>query len=181
VTILRDSFAWDWRRPSAELTDHLPPVSDALANVLPDGFKTEICPTAADWWRCAASKLRMGKLMTIDYGLWADERFLPQRAPGTLRALTKHHLGDDVLANPGGQDLTAHVNFSPLVDAGLNAGLKTSMLAPQSKFLTNIVAQINLAPALFEPWDERRTRQFQTLAHPEHLGHKFRVLIQTRQ
>jgi SAM-dependent MidA family methyltransferase len=51
----------------------------------------------------------------------------------------------------------------------------------QSKFLTEILAQARSEPDAFAPWDERRTRQFQTLTHPEHLGHKFRVLVQTRQ
>jgi SAM-dependent MidA family methyltransferase len=72
------------------------------------------------------------------------------------------------------------VNFSALMEAGQAAGLRTEGLAPQSKFLTEILARTRLAPESFEPWNEKRTRQFQTLAHPEHLGHKFQVLVQAR-
>jgi SAM-dependent MidA family methyltransferase len=41
-----------------------------------------------------------GKLLTIDYGLTADELFSPARTNGTLRAYFRHHVSDDLLANP---------------------------------------------------------------------------------
>jgi SAM-dependent MidA family methyltransferase len=180
VTVQGAAFAWEWGPPAAELTNHLPRVPAALARVLPEGFMVEVSPAAVAWWRAAASRLRRGKLLTIDYGLVTEQRLEPQRAQGTLRAFTRHHAGADVLSQPGEQDLTAHVNFSALMEAGHAAGLRTAGLTRQSKFLTEIFTRTRLAPASFEPWDEKQTRQFQTLAHPEHLGHKFQVLIQTR-
>ena len=56
--------------------------------------------------------------MTLDYGLTAAEWISPDRTRGTLRAYFRHHVSDDVLANVGEQDLTAHVNFSCLQTAG---------------------------------------------------------------
>jgi SAM-dependent MidA family methyltransferase len=32
----------------------------------------------------------------------------------------------------------------------------------------------------FADWSASRTRQFQTLTHPEHLGRAFRVLVQSK-
>jgi len=180
VTVQGVDFAWVWQNPTAELANHLPRVPHALAGVLPDGFMVEVCPPAIAWWRGAASRLRRGKLLTIDYGLLTGEWFQPERAQGTLRAFTRHHPGVDVLGRPGEQDLTAHVNFSALMEAGQAAGLQTAELVRQSKFLTEIFARTRQAPASLAPWDEKRARQFQTLAHPEHLGHKFQVLVQTR-
>jgi SAM-dependent MidA family methyltransferase len=181
VVMRNESFALEWQSPSLELGPHLPEVPSALKSVLPEGFRVEICPASVAWWRCAASRLRRGKLMAIDYGLLAEERLQPERAKGTLRAFVRHHVAGDVLSQPGEQDLTAHVNFSALIDAGQAAGLRTTHFVRQSKFLTEILAQARSEPDAFAPWDERRTRQFQTLTHPEHLGHKFRVLVQTRQ
>ncbi len=180
VTVRDGAFAWEWRAPAAELTGHLPLAPCELAGVLPDGFMVEVCPAAAAWWRTAASRLGRGKLLTLDYGLTDGERFQPGRAQGTLRAFTRHHASGDLLSQPGEQDLTAHVNFSALMEAGRAAGLRTEGLAPQARFLTEIFARTRAAPASFEPWDGKRSRQFQTLAHPEHLGHKFQVLIQAR-
>jgi SAM-dependent MidA family methyltransferase len=180
VTIDGNGFAWLWLPPAAEWTEHWPQVPPALADVLPDGFMVEVGPAAAAWWRAAASSLRQGKLLTLDYGLKDGEWFQPGRAPGTLRAYSHHHASADLLSQPGEQDLTAHVNFSALMEAGHAAGLRTESLTTQSKFLTEIMIGTRLNTESFESWDQKNTRQFQTLAHPEHLGHKFQVLVQER-
>jgi len=155
---------------------HLP---SSLLAVLPDGYTIETCPAAESWWREAAGILERGKLMTIDYGLTADERFSPSRTRGTLRAYFRHHAGDDILANIGEQDLTAHVNFSAIQAAGESVGLRTEMFSTQSQFLTGILEKAS-KDNFFGEWTPAQARQFQTLTHPEHLGRAFRVLVQSR-
>ncbi len=179
VTVEGGAFAWERHSPGAELMGLMPQVPVELAGVLPEGFTVEICPAAAAWWRTAAFRLRRGKLLTMDYGLTDGEWFQPGRAQGTLRAFTRHHASADLLHQPGEQDLTAHVNFSALLEAGRAAGLRAGSLAPQAKFLTEIFARARRNPDSFGAWNEKSTRQFQTLTHPEHLGHKFQVLLQT--
>jgi SAM-dependent MidA family methyltransferase len=150
-----------------------------LESVLPDGYTMETSPAAENWWREAAGILEHGKLVAIDYGLTADELFSPARTTGTLRAYFRQHVSDDLLANVGEQDLTAHVNFSAIQKAGEEAGLKTEMFSTQAKFLTQILEK-TLPDKTFGEWNARRGRQFQTLTHPEHLGRAFRVLVQSR-
>jgi SAM-dependent MidA family methyltransferase len=153
----------------------------ALQDILPDGFIIESNPSAEKWWREAAQVLKRGKLLAIDYGLSAEEFFLPERQEGTLRAYRRHSLSNDVLANPGEQDITAHVNFSAIQREGETEGLRTEMLVSQAKFLTAIAQQTWRRSDVFGEWNRARTRQFQTLTHPEHLGRSFRVLVQSRQ
>jgi SAM-dependent MidA family methyltransferase len=153
--------------------------NSALEAVLPDGYTVETSPAAENWWREAANILERGKLLTIDYGLAADELFSPARTNGTLRAYFRHHASADILANAGEQDLTAHVNFSAIQKAGEEAGLKTEMFSTQANLLTQILEK-TLADKNFGEWNGSRTRQFQTLTHPEHLGRAFRVLVQSR-
>ena len=162
-----------------EKSSSWPRLPDGLLAVLPDGFTTEISPTAEMWWGQAAAALEQGKLMTIDYGLLAEDFFTQQRAEGTLRAFRSHHASSNLLDCVGEQDLTSHVNFSELRRSGERAGLQTEALISQSKFLTEIVAGINHSPQSFESWTTERNRQLQTLIHPEHLGRPFRVLIQS--
>ena len=150
-----------------------------LEAVLPDGYIIETSPAAGNWWRQAAGVLQHGKLLTLDYGHTGDELFAPARTRGTLRAYARHHVSDDLLANPGEQDLTAHVNFSTIQKTGEAAGLKTEFFGRQEKFLTQILSAAAKAN-VFDPWDVKQTRQFQTLTHPEHLGRSFRVLVQAR-
>jgi SAM-dependent MidA family methyltransferase len=148
--------------------------------ILPDGYTIEVGPAAAAWWRGAAAWLQHGKLMAIDYGLTDEEWFRPERMHGTVRAFRHHHHSEDVLSDPGEQDLTAHVNFTRVQRAGEKAGLKTEALIPQGRFLTSLAARAWSDPPSFGQWTAQRTRQFQTLIHPEHLGRAFRVLIQSR-
>ncbi|HVU26229.1 MAG TPA: SAM-dependent methyltransferase [Verrucomicrobiae bacterium] len=151
----------------------------ALLEVLPDNYTVEISPAAENWWCDAANILGKGKLLTIDYGFTADEQFSPARTNGTLRAYFRHHLADDILANVGEQDLTAHVNFSAIQKVGETAGLKTEFFSTQTKFLTQILEK-TLIDRNFEKISGARARQFQTLTHPEHLGRAFKVLVQSR-
>jgi SAM-dependent MidA family methyltransferase len=148
--------------------------------VLPDGYTIETSPAAESWWREAADVLGQGRLLAIDYGFTADEIFSPSRLRGTLRAYYRHRVTDDILANPGEQDLTAHVNFSACERAGEEAGLTTESFSTQAKFLTQILAKAQATGGLGE-WNSSRSRQFQTLTHPEHFGRAFRVLVQKRE
>jgi SAM-dependent MidA family methyltransferase len=174
VAVAGDKFIW------AKIpTPHSAFCTPQLEAVLPDGYTIETSPAAENWWREVAGVLARGKLLAIDYGLTDDEMFSPARTRGTLRAYFRHHATDDLLANPGDQDLTAHVNFSAIQKAGEDAGLKTEFFGSQTKFLVEILAQAEKNNSLGE-WNTGRTRQFQTLTHPEHLGRAFRVLVQSR-
>jgi SAM-dependent MidA family methyltransferase len=173
VAVEGEKFVWA-KIPNSEF--RIP--NSELEPVLPDNYTVEISPAAESWWREAANSLLHGKLLAIDYGFTADEMFSPARTNGTLRAYFRHHVTDDILANPGEQDLTAHVNFSAIQKTGEDAGLITEMFSTQTKFLTQILEK-TLREKSFE-WSATRTRQFQTLTHPEHLGRAFRVLVQSR-
>jgi SAM-dependent MidA family methyltransferase len=150
-----------------------------LEAVLPDGYVIEDSPAAENWWRAATGIFTRGKLLAIDYGFSAAEQFSPARLNGTLRAYFRHQVSDDLLAQPGEQDLTAHVNFSAIQKAGEEVGLNTEMFCTQPQFLTRIL-QKAVAKKSFVSLDSKQVRQFQTLTHPEHLGRAFRVLVQSR-
>jgi SAM-dependent MidA family methyltransferase len=185
VTLKGGEFAWERMSLDAgPCRDHIRfaglAVPLALAQHLPDGFTVELSPQAFAWWGNAASRLRSGRLITFDYGGTAEELLSPHRSRGTLRGFANHVATDDVLATPGYQDLTAHVNFTQLRAAGELAGLKSDPLLAQSVFLTRIVKRTMAPNAAFGSWTPANTRQLQTLTHPEHLGHSFRVFIQSR-
>jgi SAM-dependent MidA family methyltransferase len=193
VTLKDERFVWtrmeegsEVRRQTSEVRSLKPvrPVVEELPgellDVLPDGFTIEVCPAREAWWREAAGVLEWGKLLTIDYGLEAEEFFAPERKAGTLRAYHRHQPSGDLLADPGEQDLTAHVNFSSLQTAGESMGLKTDCFLTQAQFLTTIAGNTWKGEASFGEWTRERKRQFQTYTHPEHLGRRFWVLVQSR-
>jgi SAM-dependent MidA family methyltransferase len=175
-----EQFIWTKiQKDPGDLPSTILNLPSSLLEVLPDEYTIEISPSAENWWRAAANSLSLGKLLTFDYGLADDELFSPSRKNGTLRAFFQHRFADGVLAHPGEQDLTAHVNFSAIQRAGEEAGLKTGFFSSQAKFLTQILEK-TVKDKIFGEWDSARARQFQTLTHPEHLGRAFRVLVQSR-
>jgi SAM-dependent MidA family methyltransferase len=153
---------------------------DELLGVLPDEFTAEISPEAVSWWMQAAHSLQKGWLFTADYGLLQDDFFQPHRSRGTLRAYSRHKVTGGLLESVGEQDITAHVNFSLLIAAGESAGLKTDELSHQGLFITTILEKIQAQPSDFPLWTAMRYRQLASLAHPEHLGRAFKVLVQSR-
>lgn len=168
----------EWLTQNGDALLFWPGIPKPLLDALPDGFVTDVCPAALKWWQTAAKALNRGWLLTLDYGLFAEEFFTPRRAEGTVRGYQNHRFTDDVLATPGGQDITASVNFSAIERAGVSAGLKTGQLESQSRFLTKIAS--DLWSQKKSPFSPEQIRQFQTLTHPNHMGRAFKVLVQSR-
>ena len=182
ATIIQNGDRFVWKRLTGEVSsaDFGLPDAPELLDVLPDGYTLETSPVAERWWSEAARAIQHGRLLTFDYGFSAEEMISPGRLNGTLRAYRQHQQVDDILADPGQQDITAHVNFSRIEQAGLAAGLRTESFETQGRFLTRLAASAWEPGARFGAWDQQRTRQFQTLTHPQHLGQSFRVLVQSR-
>ncbi len=126
-----------------KLCEKFGPISDPAiaaavaryANQLEEGQRVEISTAATQWIRSVAEKLERGFVLTIDYGDLAGRLYTPSRPRGTLLAYRHHTTSENFFDAPGEQDLTAHVNFSALIDAGREAGLEFSGLTTQEKFL----------------------------------------------
>jgi SAM-dependent MidA family methyltransferase len=77
-------------------------------------------------------------LLTIDYGDLAHDLYTERRPYGTLNSYFKHQLTDQPLLRPGEQDITAHVNFSALIDEGRNCGFQQETFTTQRQWLTDM-------------------------------------------
>jgi SAM-dependent MidA family methyltransferase len=145
-----------------------------------EGYTTEVNIQARHWMKEVAQAMARGYILTIDYGFPASVYYAPFRAHGTLTAFVKHHAVDDVLAEPGLRDLTAHVDFTALARVGAAAGWTTLAFADQQRFLMGIAhdelngtrgPKVNL---------QENLRAWHTLTHPDHLGATFYALLQAR-
>jgi SAM-dependent MidA family methyltransferase len=131
-------FSWEAR----PLDDHGHPVARAVAAItaalghaLPAGFVSEYAPGAGALLRSLADCLRAGVILITDYGALREAYYHPERASGTLRAYYRHHVLDDPFRLPGLQDITAHVDFSALIDAAHDAQLDVLEFCSQLRFL----------------------------------------------
>jgi SAM-dependent MidA family methyltransferase len=175
ITVNKETLAWTDAELSPGLDNVAPHVPNELADVLLDGFTTEVSPAAMNWWTHAAEALAQGRLVAVDYGLMEHEFFRPDRRNGTARSYHKHRYVDDLLSNPGEQDVTAHVNWTAMQRVGERAGLSTELFLSQEQFLMRSVKE-----CAAENWPAEKIRQLQTLIHPSLLGRAFQVLVQKR-
>ncbi len=100
-------------------------------------YVSEINLAASAWVAEWGRILNSGALLLIDYGFPRREYYLPQRGSGTLMCHYRHHAHDNPLWWPGLNDITAHVDFSAIADAGFDAGLDVLGYTNQARFLLN--------------------------------------------
>ena len=166
-----------------------PIVGEALAKEasklpvdLAAGYVTEVHPAATEWMEQLGSTGFSGSVLIADYGYESAEYYAPERAEGTLRRYVQHSVDGKVLEDLGNCDLTAHVNFSRVIEAAEQAGFRVTRFMEQGRFLTHAAAPwlrslegkppIKATMALL--------RQFQALTHPGHMGAAFRMLLLNR-
>lgn len=104
---------------------------------LPIGIVTEFCPAAMGLVQSLSQCLQQGAVLLIDYGFSAREYYHPQRSQGTLMCHYRHYAHDDPLKYIGLQDITAHVNFTQIAEAGVASGLTFAGYTTQAQFLLN--------------------------------------------
>ena len=148
-----------------------------------EGCRAEVNLAAAQWMRRAGRALRRGFVLTFDYGYEAEELYAPWRSDGTLLCFYRHNPSGDPYARLGRQDISSHVDFTTLRQAGEEAGLQTLGLTSQSELLANLGIAEALAPLgegdvnLEEHYARRRA--VSELIDPAALG-RIRVLVQAK-
>ncbi len=86
--------------------------------------------------------LNKGALILIDYGFPRHEYYHPERQSGTLMCHYRHLAHTDPFKHIGEQDITAHVDFTHVAEAGHNAGFHVSGYTNQASFLLQILLEI---------------------------------------
>ena len=145
-------------------------------------YLTEIAPRVTALVATLAARLEHGALLFIDYGFGRGEYYHPQRDRGTLMGHYRHHALDDPFHLPGLQDLTAHVDFTAVAEAGVAAGLQLAGYVTQANFLVNcgIVELLSAVPAAHAHAYLPLVAQAQKLMSPSEMGELFKVIALTR-
>ncbi len=167
---------------TCDFQEELGPLSDPRLPRLPAGYRSEINLRAQDWLRAIADRLTSGYILTIDYGLERAEYFAPHHKDGHLQCYHRHTKSGHPYHRIGEQDITAHVEFTSLIELGEQLGLETVRFTDQTHYLLEIGAPIireiverdagKLSP-------ERNA--IHQLTHPGLMGRAFKVLIQQKR
>jgi len=174
-----DNFVW----VECELNSRVAEYCKRINLHLTEGQVYEINLEAGDFVSRAASLLKRGLLIMVDYG--ASRHELISRYEGTLRAFRRHQFIDDVLANPGGQDLTTTVDWTQLQEAGAVYGLEQLRFERLDQFLLNeglLETHSTMANQLGKPADVVNLQLgAREMIRPDGLASSFQVLIQRKE
>lgn len=152
----------------------------------------QFADVSLEWEAFHADVLRhvqQALVVTVDYG-YPEQKLFHSRARrfGTAAAYSRQRVHRDLLADPGEQDLTAHINFTDLERAGAGEGAQTLFFDRLAKFLLSIgitghelfrpVQEIGISGAeeglnLLQAREDARR-----LILPDGIGEELRVLVQ---
>ncbi|MCL2337386.1 MAG: SAM-dependent methyltransferase [Firmicutes bacterium] len=148
-----------------------------------EGRRAEVNLYANHWLNEVSRCLNLGFVLLIDYGAAAADLYSPHRLNGTIRSFHQHKLIADPLLNAGGQDITAHVNFTALIKQGQRVGLKPLGLITQPQFLINLGIFDTVSAHndyTYNPEIAKKTMAIKQLVLPGGMGDIFKVLLFSR-
>ena len=149
----------------------------AALRARPSGTIVEICPAAAAFAATLGERLaaRPGAALFVDYGYFPS-------APGPTLAALRRHAAAALLDDPGGADLSAHVDFAAFAAAARAAGAIVHGPVAQGRFLAALGAEARLAAlsARAEPAQRARlASSLERLIDPAQMGTLFKALALT--
>jgi SAM-dependent MidA family methyltransferase len=174
------SFAWVDRpitgRGLSAAIERLPIPATA------DGYLSEVAPAAAALVASLVERLQRGVALFIDYGFGRAEFYHPQRRQGTLMCHYRQHAHTDPFFLPGLQDITAHVDFTAIAEAAVDAGGRLAGYTTQAHFLLDagIAGLLGRTPADQPGRYLPQAAAAQRLLSPAEMGELFKVMTIAR-
>lgn len=151
---------------------------------LSKGYQSEIGSYAEAWVRTVGEKLNNGAMILIDYGFPATEFYHSDRKSGTLMCHFQHKAYDNPFENLGMQDITAHVDFSAIAQAGREVELEVAGYCSQGGFLISLdllqefEAKLNHSSPNIDSIN--RAQEIKKLTLPHEMGELFKVIVFTK-
>jgi SAM-dependent MidA family methyltransferase len=171
-----ERFVWCERTADRAVQERIGPMC------LPEHYTSEIGFQAEAWVRSMAEVIEQGVVLLIDYGFPRAEFYHPQRHTGTLMCHYRQRAHADPLVLVGLQDITAHVDFTAIADAGRAAGLQLIGYASQASFLLDAGLEESIGASNLA--DVRAhlalTQQVKTLTLPHEMGELYKVIALAR-
>lgn len=136
VTWNKDHFEWVYTAPTTSaLTQQVESLTQEYD--LPTGYKSEINLMLPAWIHSIASILNKGIILFFDYGYGRAEYYHHERHMGTLMCYYQHRRHENPFELIGLQDITAHVDFTTVVESAYAAGCTLAGYTTQAHFLLN--------------------------------------------
>jgi SAM-dependent MidA family methyltransferase len=145
-------------------------------------WRGEISLAARAWVADLSRRLERGLILLIDYGLPRRELYHPLRDGGSIRCHYRHRVHQEPFWQPGLSDITSHVDFTAVAEAGYDAGLDVLGYCSQANFLINCGIADMLQEAKVGAGDTadaataRARGAVNVLLSPNEMGELFKVI-----
>lgn len=147
-----------------------------------DGQVMELNLEVDRWLTHAATLVKRGYIVIVDYGAEAEE--LQSRRNGTLRGFEKHQFVEELLSKPGEIDLTTTINWTQVRERSHHLQLEVVDFRAQDKFLLQEGALVELQIRLDQTKSDAERLRLTTAARdlilPGGMSSSFQVLILKR-
>jgi SAM-dependent MidA family methyltransferase len=155
-----------------------------LGICLGEGQLADVNLEIENWMELVSRKLKSGYLITVDYGDEASDLYSEERRKGSLRAFYKHQVSDDVLFQPGQQDITSSVDWTLVKMVGAKKGFGVVAFERQDRFLleNGLLAEMELrvSEASRESERLRVSTSAREMILPGSLAESFQVMVQKK-
>ncbi|MBF0282365.1 MAG: SAM-dependent methyltransferase [Zetaproteobacteria bacterium] len=182
VACEEDHFVW--KDGDALTVAQQPVIADTIVAQWPEGYQSEWNPHIQGWQQSISRVMHNGFLFCLDYGYSQQEYYRANRIEGTLMGHYAHQVVHDVLSVPPGScDLTAHIDFTHLLQCGLLAGLQPCHFLPQGAWLAqspSVQAEVQRLAAQGDVESVAMIAHAKRLMLPMGMGESFKLLVQRK-
>jgi SAM-dependent MidA family methyltransferase len=138
------------------------------------GYQGEVNLRLGPWLDGLADAIDRALILLIDYGYPRHELYSAERSMGTLLCHARHRVERDPYRRLGLQDITAHVDFTAVAEAGDAAGLALAGYTTQAHFLIGCGIDELIATAEDDPIS--LVSGAKQLLLPSAMGERFQVM-----
>jgi SAM-dependent MidA family methyltransferase len=131
-----ESFEWLLSAPDAALSSKLENYFNDAGIKPREGQVVEVNLQIEEWLGRVAESIDSGYVIVVDYGAESESLYSSMNnQTGTLRGFRRHQFVDDLLADPGGHDLTTTVNWTVVKSVATRLGFEVVEFERQDQFL----------------------------------------------
>lgn len=168
-------LGWIRAQPEVPLSSAFSTLTGRVQWPFESGYESELLLHTGAWLQSFSQCLTRGAMLLVDYGYTESEYYHPQRSQGTLICHYRHRGHSDPFFLPGGQDISAFVDFSNVAWAATACGLDVAGFATQAHFLLALgITDLVSAGSLEE------VQQVKRLTLPTEMGEKFKAMALLR-
>ncbi|OGT38309.1 MAG: hypothetical protein A3F11_06420 [Gammaproteobacteria bacterium RIFCSPHIGHO2_12_FULL_37_14] len=178
VTWQNDAFAWKICKPTTdELSEKIKQIHHQYA--LPPGYESEINLNLTFFLQSLTQAIEKGILLLIDYGYGQREYYRTERSSGTLSCFYQHHNHANPFILPGQQDITAHVDFTRVIETAIDNDCQLLGYTNQGPFLLacGLTEFVTTAEKQLSPIEIVHLRHaIKLLTFPTEMGERIKIM-----